>query len=162
MSVEEYLRTNYQPYREYIDGVLRPKPLPTWDHGTLEYRVCELINSRYPAFAAANEVIVQIRPGKYLIPDIAVQRRDRIQRPYPTDPVHICIEILSPDDRVSELYRKCEEYHDWGVETTWIADPVSRRAWEFRKAQLPNEVPADGALTAEGISIPLTDVFSVL
>ena len=162
ISAEEYLRTNYSPACEYIDGVLRQKPMPTWDHGTLEGRFFELINMRFPGFAAGCEVTVQIRPDKYLVPDVIVQRRDQIQKPYPTAPVHVCIEILSPDDRISEVFAKCEDYHSWGVETTWIVDPESRRAWEYRKGQLPSEAPGDGSLRAEGIAIPLAEVFSVL
>ncbi len=90
------------------------------------------------------------------------QRRDHIQDPYPTEPVHLCIEILSPDDRMSEVLAKCEEYHAWGVATVWIADPDNERAWEYRAGQRLHEIPADGSLTAEGIAIPLTEAFSVL
>ncbi|HTS27435.1 MAG TPA: Uma2 family endonuclease [Bryobacteraceae bacterium] len=162
ISVEEYLRTNYEPRCEYIEGVLRQKPMPSWDHGALEAQFCQLVNLGFPDFAAASEVNVQIRPDKYLIPDVIIQRRDRIQKPYPILPVHVCIEILSPEDRMSELFAKCEQYHDWGVESAWVIDPASRRAWEYRKAQLPSEIAPAGALTAEGISLPLSEIFSVL
>ena len=162
VSVEEYLRTNYEPNCEYIDGVLRRKPMPTRKHGLLEARLAQLINVGFTEFEAGCEVTVQIRAGKYLVPDLIIQRRDHIQDPYPIDPVHVCIEILSPDDRISEVFAKCEDYHSWGVETTWIVDPESRRAWEYRKGQLPSEAPGDGSLRAEGIAIPLAEVFSVL
>jgi Uma2 family endonuclease len=162
ISVEEYLRTNYEPNCEYIDGVLRQKPWPTWHHGMLEGRVALLINVGYPDFVAGIEATVRIRPTRYLVPDVAVQRANRQQQPYPTEPVHLCIEIKSPDDRIGDLFNKCSEYHEWGVETTWIVDPESKRAWTYRKGQLPTEVPALGALTAEGISISLSDLFSVL
>ena len=78
----------------------------------------------------------------------------------PTEPIHLCIEILSPDDRISEVFANCEDYHAWGVPTTWILDPEWRCAWEFRSGQRPVEV--HDALTAEGISISLADVWSVL
>lgn len=162
IPVEEYLRTSYQPNCEYIDGVLRQKPMPTWNHAALEGRFFELISSGFPDFAAGCEATVRIREDKYLVPDVVVQYRNRIQRPYPTDPVHICIEILSPDDRMSEVLAKCEEYHAWGVAMTWIVDPEARRAWEYRSGQRLAEVPANGSLTAEGISIPLSDLFSIL
>lgn len=76
--------------------------------------------------------------------------------------MHLCVEILSPDDRMSEVCAKCEEYLEWGVETTWIVDPDAQRAWEYRRGQRPNEVPASGSLTADGISISLADLFSSL
>ena len=162
VSVEEYLRTDYQPSCEYIDGVLRQKAMPTWDHGALEGRFFELINGNFPAFAASCEATVQIRPGKYLVPDVTVQRRNQIQKPYPKEPVPVCIEIMSPDDRFGDVCLKCDDYHDWGVEMTWIVDPETRRAWEYPKGQLPTEVTSAGSLTAEGIAISLADLFSAL
>jgi len=161
VSVEEYLTTTYKPACEYIDGVLHQKPMPTWMHGLIQGQLCTLINQGFRSFLAAAEITVRIRPKKYLVPDVLVQSRDRIQAPYPTEPVHLCIEILSPDNPISEIFAKCEEYHEWGVATTWIVDPDWQRAWEYRKGLRPTEVPSDGSLTAEGISIPLRDVFSV-
>ena len=162
VSVEEYLRTNYKPACEYVDGILHPKPMPTWMHGLLQAQLAMLINQGFHDFVAASEVNVQIRAGKYFVPDIIVQRRACIQSPYPTSPVHLCVEILSPDDRMSEVLAKCEEYHAWGVDTTWIVDPETRRAWEYQRGQRPAEVPAAGALRADGIAIPLADVMAVL
>jgi hypothetical protein len=48
------------------------------------------------------------------------------------------------------------------VETTWIIDPESHRAWEFRKHLRPVEIPPTGSLNAEPISVSLTELFSVL
>jgi len=120
-----------------------------------------LIN-RSREFLAGSEFTVKIRTGKYLVPDVTVQRRDHIQDPYGIDPIHLCVEILSPEDRFSETVAKCEEYHEWRVETTWIIDPESRRAWEFRRRERPVEVSATGVLTAGPISISLTECFSIL
>ncbi len=161
-SVEEYLATTYKPACEYLDGVLRQKPMPTRKHGLLQARLIQLIANGYQGLEPESEVTVRIREGKYFIPDVIVQRRDHIQDPYPTEPVHLCIEILSPDDRMSETLAKCEEYHAWGVAMTWIVDPDSERAWEYARGQRPHEVAPQGSLTAEGISIPLSEAFSVL
>jgi Uma2 family endonuclease len=161
ISEQEYLSTTYKPGCDYLDGVLRQKPMPTWKHAVIQAQISALIN-RSREFLAGSEFTVKIRTGKYLVPDVAVQRRDRIQEPYAIEPVHLCVEILSPEDRFSEAIGKCEEYHEWGVETTWIIDPESRRAWELRKRQRPVEIPSHGSLGAEGISVSLAELFSVL
>lgn len=158
VSVEEYLNTDYKPACDYIDGVLRQKTMPAWKHGRVQVRLGLLIEQSFPQFVAGSEITCQIRTGKYLVPDLIVQRRDRIQDPYPTEPVHLCIEILSPADRMSEVLAKCEEYHAWGVETAWIVDPDARRAWVYPGGERPLEVSPSGSLTADGISIPLADV----
>jgi Uma2 family endonuclease len=162
VSVDEYLHTNYKPACEYIDGVLRQKPMPTRKHGLIQGRLVYLITMGFQDFEAASEVTVRIRTGKYLVPDLVVQRCDRIQDPYPSEPVHLCVEILSPEDLMSEIFAKCEEYHAWGVETAWVVDPEDRRAWEYRNGQRPAEVSGSGSLTADGISISLSQLFSVL
>ena len=36
MSVEEYLKYSSKPNAEYIDGVLRPKPMATGLHGLIQ------------------------------------------------------------------------------------------------------------------------------
>ena len=120
-----------------------------------------LLGQRFRDFETAIEVTVRIQEGKYRVPDVIVGHRDHVEDPYPVEPVHLCIEILSPEDRMSNIFAKCEDYHDWGVATTWIVDPESKQAWEYRRGLRPNEVVPDGSLTAEGISIPLRDVFSV-
>jgi len=162
VSVEEYLSTNYKPACDYIDGVLFQKSIPTRKHGFIQTRLAQLINVGCSDFEATSEVTIRIRTGKYLVPDLIVQDRSRIQDPYPTEPVHVCVEILSPEDRFSETLAKCEDYLAWGVETTWIVDPESRRAWEFRKGPRPTEVPPTGSLTASGISISLPELFAGL
>jgi Uma2 family endonuclease len=161
VSEQEYLSTNYKPSCDYIDGVLRQKPMPTWKHSVIQGQTVTLAN-RTREFLAGSEFTVKIRTGKYYVPDVAIQRRDHIQEPYAIDPIHLCVEVLSPDDRFSVAVAKCEEYHEWGVETTWIIDPESRRAWEFRKHERPLEVTDAGVLTAGPISVSLAELFSIL
>src|SRR5207248_11182748 len=102
IPVEEYLRTSYKPACDYIDGVLRQKPMPTYKHGLTEYNVSFLINQPGSEFRAVPEQSVKIREGKYLVPDVAVQRLAELQQPYPEKPIYLCIEVRSPEDRFSE------------------------------------------------------------
>lgn len=162
ISEQEYLGTTYKPACDYIDGVLHQKSMPTRKHSRAQMRLGRLIEEGFSDFEADPQLTVKVRTDKYFVPDLVIQRRDRIQDPYPVEPVHLCVEILSPDDRISETFAKCEEYHAWGVETTWVIDPEARRAWEYRKGQRPLEVSQTGTLTADGISIPMPDLFSDL
>jgi len=47
----------------------------------------------------------------------------------PDTPPLIAVEILSPDDRLSEVREKLEEYREWGVTHVWLVDPHSRRLY---------------------------------
>jgi Uma2 family endonuclease len=105
VSVEEYLRRTEKPYCEYVDGVQNPKPTPTTLHGLIEFMLCLLLRKQ----------------GVEVIPDVIAA--PALQRPYPTEPVLLCVEILSPDDRVGAMLAKCEQYHARGVPFCWVIDP---------------------------------------
>jgi Uma2 family endonuclease len=72
------------------------------------------------------------------------------------------VEVLSPEDRMSEACAKCEEYHAWGVPNTWIIDPEALRGWVYRNGERPHEVAEPGSLTAEGIAVSVAVLFSIL
>ena len=162
VSVEEYLRTSYTPNCEYVDGLLVPKSRGTKKHGKLQLRIGTLLEKAFPNYETTTEQTVRITPSQYLIPDLAVERRDQAQDPYPILPVHLCIEILSPDDRLSSALEKCETYHRWGTPYTWVVDPQERRAWQCSNGLAPVEVQAAGELTAGDIHLSLSDIFSGL
>ena len=160
IPVDEYLRTSYKPNCEYRDGVLTQKPMPTWKHSFIQSRFSQLFLNRYSDFLPGSELTCRLSDGRYLVPDLGIQRKDRIQDPYPAQPIHLCVEILSPENRLSEMIAKSEEYHAWGVQMVWIIDPVNQVAWEFSPNRPLHEVPADGSLTAPEIAIPLADIFA--
>lgn len=160
ISVDEYLSTTYKPACDYLDGVLRPKPTPTWNHSMIQSQILQLINLNFPGFRAGAEVSVLVRPNRYLVPDVVVQESRRVQSPYPEEPVYLCVEVLSPSDRLSDTIAKCEEYHAWGVRFVWIVDPEERRAWEFPQGQRLHEVR--DSLAAGELAVGLADVFRLL
>ena len=162
IPVDEYLRLNCKPACEYRDGILTQKPMPTWKHSAIQMQIGHVILGRYPDFRPGGELHVRLRERRYLVPDVAIVRKDRIQEPYPTEPIHVCVEILSPEDRLSDVIAKGEEYHAWGVPMVWIVDPEKRAAWEFSRAGGLHEIPLDGSLTAPEIAVPLAEIFAVL
>ena len=159
VSVEEYLKANYKPACEYLDGVLRQKPMPTFDHSFVQGRLIALISARYGAYLALPELTVKISEREWLVPDISVMLRSRIQRPYALDPVHLCIEILSPDDRIAQTFAKCEQYHSWGVAHCWVIDPEKKVAWIYPNGSEPKRVTGQDALSAGDIHISMATLY---
>jgi Uma2 family endonuclease len=92
------------------------------------------------------------------VPDVAVA--DDFPGPYPTEPVLLCCEILSPEDRLGAMLAKCDEYHAWGVPFCWVIDPVKRTAWEYHSAAEPVKVAE--TLRAGELSVNLGELFSAL
>jgi len=158
MSVEEYLNYSSKPNCEYIDGVLRPKPMATRLHGLIQAILTMLLLRQ--GVEAGTEITVQVTPTRFLVPDVIAA--DSIGDPYPTEPVMLCVEILSPEDRLGETLAKCEQYHTWGVPYCWVIDPVKKTAWEYDAECEPSKVPTDGTLRAGRLTVELAELFSPL
>ncbi len=89
-----------------------------------------------------------------------VQRTDQLQQPYPSKPIYLCIEVLSPGDRFSETEAKCEAYHAWGVSYCWIIDPEKRLAWEHAATDRPRQVQEGGRISTQHLAVSLEDLFT--
>jgi Uma2 family endonuclease len=156
IPVGEYLQMTGKPYCEYDNGVLYPKAVPTTLHAWIQ-SVLILLLSRQGAIALS-ELTVPITPTAFLVPDVAVVAR--LQLPYPTDPALLCVEVLSPEDRIGAMLAKCEKYHAWGVPHCWVIDPVRRTAWEYHSSCEP--APVTGWLRAGELSVSLNELFAGL
>ena len=156
VSVEEYLQRTEKPNCEYIEGVLVPKPMPTTLHARAQKRVIWLLEKQ--DIEALPEVTLRLSATKLLVPDVVAARH--IESPYPTEPVLLCVEILSPEDRLGAMLAKCEQYHAWGVPYYWVVDPEKRSAWEYHSGGEPNRVGQQGVLSAGGLTVQLRELFS--
>jgi Uma2 family endonuclease len=156
MSVDEYLRLTEKPYCEYRDGAVSQKAMPTKFHAIIQRVLMMLLQNQ--GVQVFPELTVRISPTRYLVPDVCVT--GDFPGPYPTEPVLLCCEILSPEDRIGAMLAKCEEYHAWGVPFCWIIDPVKRTAWEYHSASEP--VRATKTLRAGELSVTLEELFSAL
>ena len=118
ISIDEYIARfvagNEEPSCEYLDGELIPKSIPT-----KQVNIGFQIRSQYAAaLNPLTELTTRLREGRFCIPDVAVEELSKpIQGRYPDpeNPVMLCVEIISPPDRLGKLFSKCEEYHTWGV-----------------------------------------------
>jgi Uma2 family endonuclease len=156
MPVEEYLRLTEKPTAEYREGTLYPKAMPTKFHGALEFQFVAML--RRLRLDAVAEVTVRLSAAKYLVPDVIAA--PVLQSPYPTEPVLLCCEILSPEDRLGTMLAKCEEYHAWGVPFCWVVDPIKRTAWEYHSSAEPERVTE--RLRAGEFAVGLRELFAVL
>lgn len=156
MPVEDYLRLTEKPYREYRDGVVSAKAMPTKYHAVIQRVLITLLGNQ--GVQPFPELTVRISPTKYLVPDVCVA--GDFPGPYPTEPVILCCEILSPEDRIGAMFSKCEEYHAWGVPFCWVIDPVKRSAWEYHAAAEPARVTE--TLRAGELAVSLEELFSEL
>jgi Uma2 family endonuclease len=156
VSVEEYLRHTEKPNCEYHDGVILPKAMPTLAHGRMQLLLLMLLNKL--GLEALPEITVRISPTAYLVPDVIAD--ENLHGSYPVEPVLLCIEILSPEDRVGAMLAKCEQYHAWGVPNCWVIDPVKLVAWEYLAGGEPTRLTESGSLHAGKVSISVAELFA--
>jgi Uma2 family endonuclease len=155
VSVEDYLHRTEKPYCEYLDGVLYPKAMPTKLHALIQKILMRLLDNQ--GVESLAEVRVRLSPTKHLIPDVIAA--SEIQSPYPTEPVLLCVEILSPEDRVGATLAKCEEYHAWGVPFCWVIDPEKQTGWQYHAGRDPEHIARGGVLSAGDLRVPLAELF---
>jgi Uma2 family endonuclease len=121
----------------------------------LQARIAFLLEQR--ELEAPTELTCKPSPTRYLIPDVAAPH---IADPYPTEPVLLCVEILSPEDRFSAALAKCEMYHDWGVLYCWIFNPETRIGWEYLKSGEIEKRTVSDTIHAGEIEIPMQELLA--
>ena len=132
LSIERYLATSFPDLdQEYRDGELVDRSVPDYLHSKTQGLLVAffvVLRKTLPVFACT-ELRLKIRSGLYLIPDVAVFYPTEPELRYPDTPPLVAIEILSPEDKLSELREKLEVYRTWGVPHVWLVDPHSRRLY---------------------------------
>ena len=161
IPLEDYFRLDIKPACEYIDGELRQKPMGTRDHMLIELRLVDLLRRLAQPGEVIHELSIRFADNSVLIPDVVVTWPNQRYEEHGLleGPPRLCIEILSPSQRLSELFEKCRELHARGVEMCWVIDPARRRAWEYVTGTSEREIPAGGSLHAGEIDVTLAELF---
>jgi Uma2 family endonuclease len=162
ISVADYLRATYDPDCDYVDGEVIERNVGERDHGKLQFELAYLFRNRRGAWKtyAFLEQRIQISKTRFRVPDVCVyiggEPPDQIFKTAP----FICIEVLSPEDRLARIQSHIDDYLQFGVAYVWVIDPASRRAWacttdgsrEIKDRMLMTESPS--------LAIDLKEVFS--
>src|SRR5262245_59204162 len=135
VSVEEYLKTSYEPDCDYVDGEVQERNVGERDHGVMQLELALFFRQRqqkWKAFAFI-ETRVQISARRFRVPDVCVYVGAKPKEQIFRTPPFICIEILSPEDRIVRIQQKIDDYLNFGVRYVWVINPRSRRAWTYSK-----------------------------
>ncbi|MCC6363995.1 MAG: Uma2 family endonuclease [Bryobacterales bacterium] len=159
VPIEEYLRTSYDPDVDYVDGALEVRNLGEFEHALLQAKITAWLDAQCLSkrLFAVTEARVQVAPSRFRVPDICLTRG------WPkggviTEPPLLCIEILSPEDRLGRVEARIRDFLDFLVPAVWVIDAVQRRAWSYTKAGV--EEAAGLTLTAGEVSLPLQTIFA--
>jgi Uma2 family endonuclease len=160
VSLEEYLHTTYRPDCDWIDGELRERNLGQFDHAWLQTALVVMLalRSRDWGVIALVEQRLRVTPTRYRIPDVVVLPANYDRSQIVTVPPLLCIEILSPDDRLSEVMERSEDYLAMGTPEVWIFDPAKKTAYVKSSNGLHESAP-NAVLRCGAIEISLPELF---
>ena len=115
IPVAEYLKTNYRPDREYIDGEVRERNVGKWEHARVQFLLALWFGNHESVWnvIGSTEQRVRVSATRVRVPDLVVVRPG----PQP--------EVLT-DDSYSDTEERARDYWAMGVETVWIIDPKTR------------------------------------
>ena len=161
ISLEQYLATSYEPDCDFVDGELEERNLGGRTHARLQLRVGSYLLGCYESAGVAvfTELRVRVSATRYRIPDVCATLGDPGEEVL-TRPPFLCVEILSPEDRMSRIEIRIQDYLGMGVPFVWILDPLTKQAYVATTAEGLREVK-DGVLrTADpAMEMPLAGLW---
>ncbi|HEY6343512.1 MAG TPA: Uma2 family endonuclease [Bryobacteraceae bacterium] len=164
ISVDEYLHTMYDPDCDYVDGEVLERNFGDRKHSTTQGEFLFFFRSRQREWNVFTfpEQRIQVLPTRFRVPDVCVYVGEEPKEDIFRQPPFLCIEILSPEDRMERIQEKIDDYLDFGIPYVWVINPRTRRAWTYTKEEIREA--RDGVLRTENpaFAVPLAEIFTAL
>src|SRR6266542_348119 len=178
ITLEEFLALpEATPALEYEEGRVTQKVPPMGRHSVLQGALRDLFNAvgvpGRVAFAFPELRTTYQGAGRSFVPDVAVYRWERIPRSPTgevadrfTEPPDVAVEIVSPEQSVTSLVRKCVWYVEHGVQVAVLVDPDDRSVLVFRPGSAPAALRGvervDLRDTISDFTVSVDEIFSAL
>jgi Uma2 family endonuclease len=160
VPVQEYLETSYRPDCEYLEGEILERNVGEIDHSLLQGLLIHYLISRKGQWGITvlPEQRVQVKARRFRVPDISVIVGGRPPGRIIVQPPFLCIEVLSPTDRMAEMLERIDDYLSFGVPYVWLIHPATLRAFVYTREGV--EEVKDGVLKTQNpdIYVPLAEL----
>jgi len=161
--------------RELVDGeVVEVSPVTQW-HGVIVLRIAKLIDDHVQShdlgITTAGDVGYVLRRDPDLVraPDVSFVARDHVpesgpqRRGFSEGAPTLAVEVVSPDDRASEVHAKVQDFLRAGTRQVWVLWPDRRSVSVY----LPNadtrelgpDAQLDGGELLPDFSVRVGDLF---
>lgn len=159
---------------ELIKGeIVYMSPTGFW-HGSVEGRISRIVGNFVSAqglgevFSGEVGIYTQRNPDTIRAADVGFVSRGRLaqvkSKSYLDVAPELVVEILSPDDRWSDLTDKLDEYFAIGVNVIWVVDPRRKQVYVYRSVtdvqRLSVEETLTGGEALPGFSVPVAELFA--
>lgn len=175
MTQDEFLALPHvKPYLEFDDGLVTQKMAAKLTHATLQEFMLTRFNqlARPRGLGRAWPELRFVSPGWAPVPDVAYYRRARVRLQagrLPEDlyePPDIAVEIVSPEQSVTALIKKCLRYIRLGSTVALLIDPDPETVLVFRPEQplllLQGDDRVDLDDVLPGLALTVREIFDEL
>ncbi len=176
MTAEELLTLPRGQWRyELVEGELRQMSPAGYDHGKIAARLTAVLG-RYveghelgDVCAAETGFKLKSDPDTVRAPDVAFISRARVAevsdvRGYGHGAPDLAVEVVSPNDKVSEVEEKVAEWLTAGVKLVWVVSPKLHTVTIYRSRTditvLTENDTLDGEQVVPGFRYPLAKLFA--
>jgi Uma2 family endonuclease len=102
---------------------------------------------------------VQVSPRRFRVPDVCVVLGKTKEQIFRTPPF-LCVEILSPEDRMNRVQARIDDYLQMGVRYVWVLDPATRHIYVATASQGLHDFKGDVLRTENPVlELPLAQIF---
>ena len=156
VSLNEYLRTDYEPDCDYVDGELEERNVGEKEHSAVQAFFIKwfAVYEEQWGLEVCPEIRMRVSPTRVRIADLAIVPVNSSYEGVLTTPPVAVIEVLSPEDRVSRYQQRLDDYRAMGVANIWVIDPMRRKTYDCSQggwqpveslmiATPPVEIPLD-------------------
>jgi Uma2 family endonuclease len=156
VPVDVYLSSMYDPDCDYVDGELQERNVGETPHSLTEKFFIAFFHSREREWGVRMlpEVRVQISVSRYRVADLCVVKRSTALEPIIRTPPLVCIEVLSPEDRMSRIQEK--------VQVVWVIDPRRRRVFVADRSVTLQPVTEFLTVAGTDVKVPVGEIFGEL
>ncbi len=164
VTIGDYLKTSYRPDVHFIDGELEGRNVGEFEHATFQSALAGWFWPRRTEWQIHPVVEQRIRVSTdhVRVCDVAVLLTGAPRESVTTTPPLICIEILSPEDRLSRAKLVLADYLAMGVPNIWLIDPIRRAAFTFDVTGLHEADVTRLVVTGTPVHLDLTEAFAAI
>lgn len=164
ISVEEYLHTSYRPDCDYVDGEIEERHVGEYTHNKIQALILFWMMQHATEWNIdpIQEQRINISSSRFRVADVALLRLDTPREEIILTPPLLCIEILSPEERINRAIKVLDDYVAIGVAQSWLIDPLRRAAYVYDNQGLHLVEEDRLELPGTPIYLILSDLFAVL
>src|SRR5271157_1859766 len=131
ITLEQYLKTTYEPDADYIDGEIEERNVGEYDHNAVQKAILFWFTRHEKEWRirSIQEQRTRLSSTRVRIPDVSVFSRDLPIEQVFTHPQLIAVEVLSHENRHSKMQQRIEDYITFQVPNIWVVDPKQRIGW---------------------------------